>query len=231
MNKVDETLNKIDRVMDKKFGRVRDFFGGNFAALTVFFLVFMTVIFVVRVFYGRPMVVASIIEDDLKIISLALDKIDAKCNILTLEDDHSEIDFLNVEKFSGSQVGPIGLAYPDKWEGPYLQVNPSLQGIFYEIVKAKDGVFVVPGRGVRLPNGLVVGKAFTITPAIEVGPMLKPGGALMYENTPLAVPLVFKIGDWDTWHFRESTVKDLNRMLKEFDEALPYTCNDTQRLG
>jgi len=223
---IKETLNNIDKKFDTKFGFVKNFFKRYFPVISTLFLSLIVTVFVIRVFYSRPRIVAAIIEDDIKLITLALEKIDARCNILTIEDTHNEIDFLNTKSFSGSQVGPISLAYPKKWEGPYLRISPTLQEKFYEIVKAKDGVFVMPGRGVRLPNGLVVGKDFNVDREAEVLKLAGKGGPLSYEDKKFASKLIFKIGDWDSWHLKEETVKDINRMLKEFNEAMPFTCND-----
>lgn len=226
MKGIKETLNNIDVKIDEKFGFVKGFFKRYFPVISTLFFAFIVFVFVIRVFYSRPRIVSAIIEDDIKLITLALEKIDAKCNILSVEDDYNEIDFLNVKSFSGSQVGPINLAYADRWEGPYLRVNPTLQEKFYEIVKAKDGLFIMPGRGVRLPNGLVVGEDFKVTSETEVATLTEKGGPLSHYGKTFATKLMFKVGDWDPWHFREETVKDLDRMIKEFNEAMPFTQND-----
>lgn len=228
MNKIDKAFGVVDRLVNRKFRTIRHVFRRYFPVMSTAFLVLLMTIFAVRVFYSRPRVVASIIEDDIKLITLALEKIDAKCNILRVEDDYNEIDFLNMEDFTGSQAGPLNLAYADKWEGPYLQVNPMLQEQYYELVRALDGFFVMPGRGVRLPNGLVIGEDFEVNASTNVEPMTEAGGFLHYEGKVFATKLMFKIGDWDTWHFRQETVKKINRMLKEFNEAMPFTCNSHQ---
>lgn len=196
VKKINKTFRKIDRKVDKKFGFLKRFFNRYFSVIGAVFFSLIFVVFMIRFFYSRPRIVASIIEDDLKLIVLALDKIDARCSILGFEDDYNEVDFLNIGSFVGSQVGPMSLAYPRKWEGPYLRVNPSLQGIFYEVVRAKDGFFVVPGRGTKLPSGLVVGKDFKITPETSVSNLIEEGGPLKYGNSFLVEKLIFEIGDW-----------------------------------
>ena len=230
MSKIEKTLSKIDDKIDKKFS----FFGGGFKryfpVLSSLFFALIVVVFVFRVFYARPRIIASVIADDIKIISLALEKIDAKCNILNVEDDISDIDFLNIEKFSGSQVGPINLAYPKKWEGPYLRVNPTVQGKFYELVRAKDGLFIVPGNGVHLPNGFIVGKDFSITPETYVRPLFDKG-ALHDKGIKLGKQIEFKVGDWDPWLLKEKKIKEVDRLMKEFHEAVPFTKNSNKSLS
>jgi hypothetical protein len=131
-----------------------------------------------------------------------------------------------VKSFEGSQVGPLVLAYPAKWEGPYLSVNPTIQDKFYEIMRVKGGVFVLPGTGVTLPNGKVIGKDFQINKRTDVEMMLEKDGLLRYGDKVLAGKLLFKVGDWDSWHLNQETVESLDRMLKEFHEAMPYTKNE-----
>jgi len=218
----------LDRAVERKFGFLSHFFKRYFPFVSAVFFLFILSVFLIRFFYSRPRIIASIIEDDIKVITLALKKIDERCNILSIENSHNEIDFLNVEKFTGSQVGPLALGYPKRWQGPYLRINPTLQGQLYEIVRGADGFFVMPGRGVLLPNGAVVGKDFIITPKTYVSDLLKEGAPLRYANHNFAVKLEFKIGDWDLWHMQEDTLKKLNRMLNEFREAIPYTQNTVQ---
>ena len=65
-----------------------------------------------------------------------------------------------VKSFEGSEVGSLNLAYPKKWQGPYLGDNPTFQGKAYQIIRTKNGYFVTPGDGIMLPNGLVIGRDF-----------------------------------------------------------------------
>ena len=226
MDKIKNAMSTLDRRVDKHIGFVKNFFNKYFPVISTLALVLIMLVFVIRIFYSRPRIVASLIEDDIAQITLALEKIDADCNILTIEDVHNEINFLNVKTFAKSQVGPLSLAYPKKWKGPYLNVNPTLQGMFYEIVQAQDGLFVVPGRGVRLPNGLEVGKDFQIAPESKVSELIQKGGPLYYEGSVFAAKLIFQVGDWDPWLMRKATIRKLDRMLKEFHTAMPYAHNE-----
>lgn len=225
MNKLDKALSALDKKVDN-IDFMKNFFKRYFSIVSTVTFALFVVLFIFRVFYTRPNLVAAIIEDDIKLISLALEKIDARCDILSIDKESSEIDFLNVSQFHGSQVGPLNLAHPKNWEGPYLHVNPIYQGQFYRIIKTAEGFFVVPGDGARLPNGLVVGKDFRITQWTRVSDLIKEGGPLTYEKKKLATKLIFKVGDWKRWHLREKTVKTLDRVVREFNEAMPFTKND-----
>ena len=186
--------------------------------------------FVLRFLYTRPQIVASLVENDIGIISLAIEKIDSRCSILKIVGNKADIDFLNIKKFSGSVVGPLSLAYPENWEGPYLKSNPTLRGTFYQIVKASDGFFIVPGDGVELPNGVVLGKDLVVTPELFLENHISSGGLLTYKGRSLGKKLEFKIGDWETWELQKEKVKELDRMLEELNTAMPFTKNEEEAL-
>jgi len=183
-------------------------------------------IFLLQTYQNKPHHVASVISENLATINRVLLKIDKECNILSIKGDGITLDFLTVGKFAGSVVGGMNLAYPKKWKGPYLKRDPLYKGIFYELVKAKDGVFIVPGKGAVLPNGLIVGKDFSITSITSINSMLQPGGKLYYKGKAFAIQIKFKIGDWDS-PFRLGTekIEEINSILKEFNEAMPFADN------
>ena len=186
----------------------------------------LILLFVLRMVYTKPRYVAMVINDDVTVIAAALEKIDHDCSILSFEHDRNFIDFLNVKSFSGSRVGSINVAYPKNWNGPYIANNPTMQEKFYEVVLAKKGLFVVPGVGVRLPNGKELGSDIKITTNTDISELTKDGGDLCYKGTKLAIPLEFVIGDWEKP--REEKLKRMNElgdMLKRFNEAMPFAEN------
>jgi hypothetical protein len=126
----------------------------------------------------------------------------------------------------------MSLAYPEKWAGPYLKENPSLEGIFYEFIKAHDGYFIVPGRGVTLPNGCVMGKDFIVNATTDVMPQLVQSGKLFYKGIMYGVHIQFKIGDWDSV-LKSSEIKEkkVSKMLDEFNDALPFAHNASSTLN
>ena len=116
-------------------------------------------------------------------------RIHKTCTIIDFDAQKNPINFLNVEKFTGSEVGPMNLVYPDKWEGPYLQENPTLYHIDYQVVSTKKGYYVTPGDGVTLPNGKIVGKDIVLDQKANIDTMMVNEQELMYKDKPLAARL------------------------------------------
>ncbi len=113
-------------------------------------------------------------------------RIDADCHILNFEHQKNYIDFLNVVKFVGSEVGSMHVEYPDKWNGPYLQDNPTMQEKQYQIVRTQKGYYIVPGEGVELSNGKIIGKDIMFDEKADIDAMLKDPQALQCNEYVLA---------------------------------------------
>ena len=116
-------------------------------------------------------------------------RIHKTCVIIDFDEQKNPINFLNVEKFAGSEVGPMNLAHPEKWEGPYVKDNPTLYHIAYQVVSTKKGYFVTPGEGVTLPNKKVIGKDIIFDQKADIDAMMLNPEALLYKDRPLAVRL------------------------------------------
>ena len=116
-------------------------------------------------------------------------RIHKTCIIIDFDEQKNHINFLNVEKFTGSEVGPMNLVHPDKWEGPYLKENPTMQHIAYQVVSTKKGYFITPGDGVKLPNKKVVGKDIILDQKADIDTMMLNEQELMYKDRPLAARL------------------------------------------
>jgi hypothetical protein len=116
-------------------------------------------------------------------------RINDRCKITNFRHKKDHLDFLNVISFAGSVVGPMNLLEPQNWEGPYLQENLTIGGIEYEIVGTKTGYYIVPGDGVELSNGQVIGKSLIITPQSNIENMIRDPQALMSNNRPLAAKI------------------------------------------
>ena len=229
MKKLDDFMDTIDRRVDRKMGPFFRFFRSYFIYFSTAILAILLFTFLGKLYYNQPYFVSSVITGNLKNIESILHDIDQRCNILSIQDDHAVVDFLTIKSFEGSVIGQLNLAYPKKWRGPYASRNPSISGHFFEVVKTQEGYFVVPGHGVKLPNGLVVGKDFTITPKTSMRKMLAVNGHLNYRGIQLALPLTFKVGDWDSpVKIDEQTLKRTNKYLKEFNDAMPFAKNETK---
>jgi hypothetical protein len=122
-------------------------------------------------------------------------KIDATCSILGFEHQRNYIDFLTVKSFVGSEVGAVNLAHPAKWEGPYLQDNPTVQQKLFEIVRIKNGYYIVPGEGIKLSSGKVIGKDIIFNDSADMQTMIAHKGVLNFKGQALAAYL--EIGSVD----------------------------------
>lgn len=132
---------------------------------------------------------AVIIERDLQILADAFHRIHKDCKIIRFDYPLNRIDFLNVKSFVGTEINAMHLAYPEKWNGPYLEVNPSIQGQEYLIVVTHKGCFITPGTEVQLPNGKVVGVDIILNEESNIEAMMKPDGVLYAEGKPMAIKL------------------------------------------
>lgn len=94
------------------------------------------------------------------------------CGIVGFERDKTYIDFLNVKNFVGAQVGGMVLKNPENWQGPYLSKSPKSQDKEFQIVKARDGYFIIPGDGVAVTNGKVINKTVEINEGKDVTPLI-----------------------------------------------------------
>lgn len=134
----------------------------------------------------RVIVNQSIIEDvaRLQTIFAAIDK---DCTITGFDHEKNYIDFLTVKSFVSNEVGSVKLMFPEKWNGPYLPQNPTIQSKKYEIVEAQYGYYIVPGTGVRLGNGKVMGHDIIITKETDIDSLLNEKAGLEYKGKPLAL--------------------------------------------
>lgn len=129
-----------------------------------------------------------IIADDVAQLASILNTIDKECGIVNFEHQKNNIDFLNVIAFEGSEVGPMNLKYPKKWKGAYLKDNPTIQEKYYQVVHTKKGYFVVPGDGVELSSGKVIGKDIIFDESADIPAMISQG--LSFKSHPLAVQIM-----------------------------------------
>lgn len=234
MKKIDDFFEKIDKRVDANCSGFFIFLRHYFVVFSSTILSLMMLISLFKFYYNKPYFTAAVITNDVRNLDSVLACIDGKCSIMRVANNKIQLDFLSIKKIDDSVGRGMALAYPEKWQGPYLKASPLLQERHYELVKAKDGYFIVPGSGVSLPNGLTVGKDFAFDEKTEIAPMLRPGGKLSYKGILLAKKVSFKIGDSNYHQFRlkDSTINELNNLVKEFNEAMAFTRNfDLYLLG
>ena len=132
---------------------------------------------------------ARVTADDIALLASIFEKINERCGIVDFQHDHVDIDFLNVISFEGSEVGPMNLKFPKNWHGPYLKTNLTMQEKYYQIVKTKNGYFIVPGNGVKLFNDKVIGKDIIFTKDTSITELIKDKSLVDPSGRPLALPI------------------------------------------
>ncbi len=193
----------------------------------------MLFLFLIIMFIGinrfeQKKVLLEVIQEDLQEIIHDLVDIDVSCNILSITQNNCVIDFLTISSFKGSMVGELQVAYPERWKGPYRKKNHTVQGRLYEIVKLKDCYAVVPGVGVCLPNKKIMGKDIICNETVLAETLFGQQGSLRQKDGFLGYPLPFVIGDWDSVLTKEATLKNMQDVLNQINEALSFSlhCNE-----
>jgi hypothetical protein len=162
-------------------------------AVTLFCIFVIIAIF--NTFVSTREYEGDIVERDVSHLVDILKQVEKDCKIIGFEAQKNSINFLNVKSFSGSQVGPVNLKHPERWKGPYLDRNPSMQGKEYMVVRTKKGYFVTPGEGVKLPSGKIIGVDIKLDEDADIEAMMKNDKQFGYKGKALAVPLVIKKRD------------------------------------
>ena len=152
-------------------------------------IVFFVGIGLLNTFYQAKDDAGMMIAQEVAQLRDIFHRIHKTCVIIDFDAQKNPINFLNVVKFVGSEVGPMNLVHPDKWEGPYLQDNPTLYHIEYQVVSTKKGYFITPGDGVTLPNKKVVGKDIILDQKANIDAMMTDPQLLEYKDQPLAARL------------------------------------------
>lgn len=149
-------------------------------------LAVLTLIFVGNLWYTHKKSNADLIAQEVDHLASIFQKIDQSCTITGTDHPIIPINFLNVGSFSGSEVGSMNLKYPNNWRGPYVKENPTIQSIEYQLVRTKDGYFVTPGNGVKLPNGKIVGKDIVLHEDTDIESLMHDDNALSYKGKVFA---------------------------------------------
>lgn len=126
------------------------------------------------------------IAEHIRMLSEIFRRINKTCQITGFRHQKDHIDFLNVEKFSGSVIGSMNLKNPSGWQGPYLEKNLTIENKYYQIVSTKYGYFILPDNGVDLSNGQIIGRSLIITPETNIELLMRDPKALMSNNKVLA---------------------------------------------
>jgi len=156
------------------------------ASIVVLFFICLSVF---NTLYRSKNDAGIIIAQDIAQLKNIFQKIHQDCGIIDFDAQKNPINFLNVATFTGSEVGPMNLTHPEKWQGPYLKDNPTMYHIAYQIVSTRKGYFITPGDGVTLPNKKVVGKDIILDKNADIQKMMVDPQVLLYKDKPLAAHL------------------------------------------
>jgi hypothetical protein len=162
----------------------------NFKRIAVgFLLIGLFGVFLFEFGYTRRQRAAKKIVQDITELSALLHAIDTTCGIVKFASQKTQIDFLVAGKLVGSEISGMHLARPEKWQGPYLDANPTMQGIEYQIVHTKDGYFITPGDGVLMPNAKRVGIDVETNYSANIPLLSKINRGFGYDDMSFVSPL------------------------------------------
>lgn len=159
----------------------------TFLASTILLLLFLIAFF--SLWHEAQRAPEQVMTEHIQKLAEIFDTIHKQYVIIGFDHAKNYIDFLNVNSFEGSQIGSMNLAYPHLWKTAFLKDNFTMQEKQYQVIKTKNGYFIVPGAGVRLSNGLIMGKDIIIDEQTDITPLLLKDGPLQFQGKPLAAPI------------------------------------------
>jgi hypothetical protein len=153
-------------------------------------LIILFCVTVTLFWYQVRIATETIVAEDVTILSGIFKRINDCCGITDFRyQQQNYIDFLNVISFEGYELSTMILNHPDKWQGPYLTENPTVQGKYYQIVKTNKGYFIAPGNGVKLKNGKVIGKDIVLDKNADIAKMMTDPDLLQFKDKSLAASI------------------------------------------
>lgn len=161
-------------------------YGGLIALLFISAFALITIKYLRQARRANDAVIAEHIETLKKIFH----DINDCCKINAFRPGKNPIDFLNVSNFEGPVIGPMSLLEPKNWRGPYVRESLTIGGREYEIVSTRKGYYIVPGDGVSLANGKVIGKTLLLNNTTDIEALMSdPQGLMSSQGKPLAAPI------------------------------------------
>ena len=160
------------------------------AAVGATFLFFLCIT-VFNTFFEYKEETGLIIAQDIALLEKIFKTIHETVGIAGFDLEKNPINFLTIKKngFVGSQVGSMNLIHHNRWQGPYVERNPSIQNKEYQIVVTQKGDFITPADGVVLPNNKVIGRDIIIDKNADIEKMIGDDFGLSYEGKPLAAKI------------------------------------------
>ncbi len=142
--------------------------------------------------YQKPAHPATMMAQDIARLAAIFERIEKECGIISFNYQKNPINFLTIKKdgFVGSEIGSMNLAHPDKWQGPYVNDNLTMQGKEYQVVRTNSGYFITPGEQVELPNGKWIGRDIILDEKADIAAMMHNKNELMFEGKSLAAAIL-----------------------------------------
>lgn len=133
----------------------------------------------------------DIIAQDVAQLATIFNQINTDAGIISFDEQYNSINFLTIKKygFVGSSAGPMQLAHPEQWAGPYAQKTPKMQDKPYAIVHTKKGYFITPGKGVVLHNGKIIGQDIRLEEDEDLETLALCENILCYRGAPLVAKI------------------------------------------
>ena len=165
-----------------------------FSVLVIVFFSTILVVSVKMLLSNAKSFSDELVCNDMQQLKAIFQRIDDSCTILGFDHQENFVDFLTVKTFVSSEVGSMNLVYSDKWDGPYVDDNPTVQGEVYRIIKTRKGYYLVPGRNVKLSNGIVLDRDLIFDEQADIDAMMSDPNKLLFKGKPLAVQISVKGG-------------------------------------
>lgn len=174
---------------------------------------------------------AAVVQADLRHIADAVTRMHHDCEIKKMRVGIHPITALAKRRIQPYDLQNITLAHPGSWKGPYLARVPVVQNHPYQLLKTHRGLFIVPGTGVTLPNGQIVGRDLEWHARTDVTALADSGGPLFYQGQPLMAEIVYgeSKGRVSPTEELPAETQALNNWFIEFNEAMSFAFNDEAR--
>lgn len=240
MNKVDKFLAECDARLDLITNRFSNKLDNKFFYISISFFLLLITLAVSKEVYNKPRFTAGVISQDVQRLAAIMGEINERCLIKVVSKGRIKLDFLSSDLAPAVETSGLILAHPEQWDGPYVSSTPRIQGKPYELLQTKDGLFVLPGEGVRLPNGYRMGKHVKVSSQSNITAMMTSGGKLFSYGCPLVgrvessevfiTPASEKPQNKAQEKVAPKDYKKINDTLREIADALPFAAANPQGL-
>jgi hypothetical protein len=128
----------------------------------------------------------AVVRSQVRLLGKALQKAHNDVRFMQILPGKHSLDFLVASRFECDSNAGIGVERKNAWKGPYLNRIPTIQGHPYVLLKTSKGLFVVPGDGVELPSGIVIGNGISWSDKMDIKALMSDGNMLTIGKYPLA---------------------------------------------